>query len=57
MLKVQRMISASCHALEYFMTNIFIFDAYEYNAAFAKLNEIDKKIFYNRSTVNIQLVS
>lgn len=51
LLRVQRMISTSCHALEYFMNNLFVFDATNYNAALAKLNEIDKEIFYNRSKV------
>lgn len=55
LLKVQRIISTSCHALEYFTNNYFIFDANEYNEALAKLNETDRKIFYDRSTVNFNI--
>lgn len=55
MMKVQRMISTSCHALEYFLNNLFVFDATTYNTAWAKLNEIDREIFYNRSKVNFCL--
>lgn len=47
------MISTSCEALEYFTNNIFRFDAYNYNEALARLNEIDKKIYYDRSKVNV----
>lgn len=52
LLKVQRLISTGSSALEYYMNHHFIFKAGNYNAAFAKLNEVDKQIFYDRSTVN-----
>lgn len=57
LLKVQRMIVTGSQALEYFMNNKFIFIARNYNAALDKLNEIDKSIFYGRSTVNFNSYS
>lgn len=55
MLKVQRMISAGLDDLEYFTNNKFIFNAYNYNAALDRLNEVDKKIYYGRSSVCLNI--
>lgn len=51
------MIRTGCLSLEYFTNNKFIFTSHKYNAAFATLNEIDKNVFYDRSTVNFNSYS
>lgn len=53
LLKVQRLIAASCTSLEYYMSNKFVFKAENYNEICGRLNKIDREIFYNRTSVNI----
>lgn len=50
---MQRIISHSCFQLEYYLSHVFIFKADNYNAAQGRLSTIDRRIFYDRSTVNV----
>lgn len=53
MLKIQRKIQAGCDSLYYYMNEKFLFRSDNYDNSFSKLNEEDKKIFYNRDKVRM----
>lgn len=56
LLKVQRMIAHSCESLEYYMSEKFVFKSDVYKTTYSKLNEIDRDIFYDNSTVKLHSI-
>ncbi|XP_055309701.1 putative fatty acyl-CoA reductase CG5065 [Sitodiplosis mosellana] len=53
LLKVQRLVFAGSQALEYYMMELFVFKASAYNAVCSRLNNIDRQIFYDRMTMDM----
>lgn len=51
-MRAQRKIVLGTQALDYYTNNLFRFKAEIYNDCYGRLNDVDKKIFYNRTDVS-----
>lgn len=51
MLNLQRRIQVGCDALDYYMNKLFRFKTDEWDGAYERLNEEDKRLFFNGAKV------
>lgn len=55
MIKIQNKIHHGCNVLEYYLDNKFLFKTKNYDDAFAKMNLVDKHLYYDRTEVSFKL--